>query len=107
MLFCEPVATTKSTNSVNSMVSFLLIGSDNDCTMSIGAPTRSRAFFINPIIFVQTKAPFGDGANIIAFLHFNALMTLFSGVAIGLVEGTIAPTTPTGLAISISPFLSS
>ena len=89
------------------MVSSLLIGSDKDCTMSIGAPTRPRAFCIKPTTFVQTKAPFGEGANIIAFLHFKALMTLFSGVAIGLVEGTIAPTTPTGLAISISPFSSS
>ncbi len=89
------------------MVSSLLIGSDKDCTMSIGAPTRSRAFCIKPTTFVHTKAPFGEGANIIAFLHFKALMTLFSGVAIGLVEGTIAPTTPTGLAISISPFSSS
>ena len=41
-----------------------------------------------------------------AFLHFSALITLFNGVAIGFVEGTIAATTPTGLAISMMPFLS-
>ena len=40
-----------------------------------------------------------------AFLHLSALITLFKGVATGFVEGTIAPTTPTGLAISVRPFL--
>ena len=56
---------------------------------------------------MHTSAPFGEGANITAFLHFRALMTLFRGVAIGFVEGTIAPTTPTGRAISVIPLSSS
>ena len=48
--------------------------------------------------------PAGDGETIIAFLPFNALITLFTGVAAGLVDGVIAPTIPTGFAISIIPF---
>ena len=39
----------------------------------------------------------------IALRPFNALMMLFAGVAAGFVDGVIAATTPTGLAISISP----
>ena len=39
-----------------------------------------------------------------ALRHFSALMVLFKGVAIGLVDGAMAPITPTGFAISISPF---
>ena len=33
-----------------------------------------------------------------------ALIVLFNGVATGFVEGTIAQTTPTGLAILVMPF---
>ena len=72
--------------------------------MFFGAPIRISAIWINSTIRVHTLEPFGDGARMIAFLHFKALMTLFKGVATGLVEGTIAPITPTGLAISIRPF---
>ena len=55
----------------------------------------------------QVEAPFGDGAKITALRPFNAIITLLAGVAPGLVDGQIAPTTPTGLAISIKPFSSS
>ena len=40
----------------------------------------------------------------IAFRPLIALRVLFSGVAIGFVEGVTAPTTPTGRAISTNPF---
>ena len=39
---------------------------------------------------------FGDGAKITALRPFNAIITLLAGVAPGLVDGQIAPTTPTG-----------
>ena len=55
----------------------------------------------------QVEAPFGDGAKITALRPFNAIITLLAGVAPGLVDGQIAPTTPTGLAISIKPYVGS
>ena len=58
--------------------------------------------------FSQTSAPLGDGDRIIALPHFSALIALLVGVATGFVEGTTAPTTPTGRAISVMPlFVSS
>ena len=42
------------------------------------------------------SAPFGEGAIIIALPLFNALMILFTGVAKGFVEGTMAAITPFG-----------
>ena len=72
--------------------------------MFFGAPIRVSAIWISSTTRVQTLAPFGDGARMIAFLHFKALMTLLRGVATGFVEGTTAPITPTGLAISMMPF---
>ena len=38
-----------------------------------------------------------------ALPDFSALMILLAGVAAGLVEGTTAPTTPIGRAISVTP----
>ena len=38
-----------------------------------------------------------------AFRPFIALMIMFAGVAPGLVEGVIAPTTPAARAISVMP----
>ena len=93
----------RSTKLDNSLVSSLLIGSGKDWTIFFGAPIRTKAICINSTTLEQTLAPLGDGARMIAFLHFSALITLFSGVAIGFVDGTIAPITPTGLAISIIP----
>ena len=52
----------------------------------------------------QTASPLGDGAKMIAFLPLIALRVLFSGVAIGFVEGVSAPIMPTGRAISTRPF---
>src|SRR5216110_919873 len=52
----------------------------------------------------SVDAPLGEGATMIAFRPFSALMMLLAGVAAGLVEGVIAPTTPTGRAISTRPF---
>ncbi len=44
------------------------------------------------------------GAMITALRPFKAIITLLAGVAAGLVDGVTAPTTPTGLAISVIPF---
>ena len=41
--------------------------------------------------------PAGEGAITIALPPFIAIMVLLAGVAAGLVDGVIAPTTPTGL----------
>ena len=41
-------------------------------------------------------APFGDGAIIIELPVFNAFIILLVGVASGLVDGTMAATTPLG-----------
>ena len=46
----------------------------------------------------------GGGAMMMALPPFSAIMALFTGVADGLVEGVMAPTTPTGLAYLIRPF---
>ena len=94
----------RSTKFDNSFVSSLLIGSGKDWTIFFGTPIRTNAIWINSTTLEHTLAPLGDGARIIAFLHFRALITLFRGVAIGFVDGTMAPITPIGLAISTSPF---
>ena len=52
-------------------------------------------------------APLGDGATIIELPHFKALIILLTGVANGLVEGTIAATTPLGLKYTLRPNSSS
>ena len=46
----------------------------------------------------------GGGAMMMALPPFRAIMALLTGVADGLVDGVIAPTTPTGLAYSTRPF---
>jgi hypothetical protein len=51
----------------------------------------------------QVSTPLGDGATTIALPHFSALMMLLAGVAAGFVEGTTAPMTPSGRAISVMP----
>ena len=46
----------------------------------------------------------GGGAMMMALPPFSAIMALLTGVADGLVEGVMAPTTPTGLAYLTMPF---
>ena len=45
---------------------------------------------------VSGFTPFGEGAKIIALPVFRALMILFTGVASGFVDGTMAAITPLG-----------
>ena len=47
--------------------------------------------------------PSGEGETITALRPLRAIIALFTGVAAGLVEPTMATTTPTGLAISVMP----
>ena len=49
-------------------------------------------------------APSAAGAMMMALPPFSAIMALLTGVADGLVEGVMAPTTPTGLAYCTMPF---
>src|SRR6056297_241352 len=51
--------------------------------------------------------PEGEGAMMTAFRLLRANMALLTGVAVGLVEGVTAATTPTGLAYLTMPFLGS
>ena len=46
----------------------------------------------------------GGGAMMMALPPFSAIIALLTGVADGLVEGVMAPTTPTGLAYLTMPF---
>ena len=49
------------------------------------------------------RQPAGEGAITTALRPLSAIIALLTGVAAGLVEGVIAPTTPTGLAYLTIP----
>ena len=59
-------------------------------------PASSKFFLMCFNKIENGPAPFGDGAIIIELPVFNAFIILLVGVASGLVDGTMAATTPLG-----------
>ena len=73
--------------------------------MPLGAPAASAARLIMPAAFFVHSAAAGCGANTIAFRDFNATIALKITVDVGLVEGIIPKTSPTGSATSRVPLV--
>ena len=103
ILACEPVATTRSACCIRACVASLVMGAGRNCTRSVGAFIRRSCACTNSTKRTQVLSPLGEGATITALPAFKAFITLFAGVAPGLVDGVMAATTPTGRAISVMP----
>jgi hypothetical protein len=87
---------------VDSMVGFV-----RHITRSGGPPARSIARRITSTVSPMQRLARGCGLITIAFLPLTAISALKIAVEVGLVVGMTPATTPTGVATSITPFLSS
>ena len=106
-LFCEPVTTTRSQASMRAWVRALVTGAGSTCTRSAGRPIFSSSARMCPAVSAVVLDPAGDGARTMALRPLIAIIALLTGVAAGLVDGTTAPTTPTGLAYLTMPRVAS
>ena len=100
-LLCDPVTTNMSASCIKRRF-FPLTGAWNHLNKVVVKPDTVK-FGINIISSFSSGAAFGDGAKMIELPVFNEFTTLFTGVAKGLVDGTIAATTPFGRRNSLTP----
>ena len=81
-----------------------MVGSSMLSTRSSGAPNFFSTLRIRSQQNLLVPAVRGWGLKMIASRQMIASIALIKGVASGLVQGMIAPTTPTGFTIRVRPF---